>query len=150
MSELSALKNTKKYFILVILLSLAIGFYFYTKPNVKIITAENNEMYKKMYPKSCFLKFENTEYLIQNIYKYKNGILDERCFLGSEGFTVEKLGFWDIKYSNGQKPSQFLNLNIDNEFLEFDNQNYKIDKILGDTLISKIDANKIIMFIKEK
>ena len=28
--------------------------------------------------------------------------------------------------------------------------NYKIDKILGDTLISKIDANKIIMFIKEK
>ena len=135
---------------MVILLSLAIGFYFYTKPNVKIITAENNEIYKKMYPKSCFLKFENTEYLIQNIYKYKNGILDERCFLGSEGFAVEKLGFWEIKYINGQKPSKFLNLNMGSEFLKFGNENYKIDKILGDTLISKIDANKIIMFIKEK
>ena len=38
----------------------------------------------------------------------------------------------------------------DSEILHIIPKNYKIDKILGDTLISKIDANKIIMFIKEK
>ena len=147
---MKTIKNTKKYFILVILLLSAICFYFYTKPNVKIIAAESNEIYKKMYPKSCFLKFENSDFLIRNVYKYKNGILDEYWFLGSEGFAVEKLGFWDNEYNNEQKPYKFLNLDTSSEFLKFGNENYKIDKILGDTLISKIDANKIIMFIKEK
>ena len=134
-----------------VILSLSvICLYFYTKTNVKIIAADYNEMYKKMYPKSCFLKFENSDFLIRNVYKYKNGILDEYWFLGSEGFAVEKLGFWDNEYNNEQKPYKFLNLDTSSEFLKFGNENYKIDKILGDTLISKIDANKIIMFIKEK
>ncbi len=124
--------------------------FFYTKPEVKIITAENNEYYKGVYPKSCYLKFENKNFLIQNVYKYKYGILNEYWFLGSEGFAIEKLGFLENDYSIEQKPYKYLNSINEDEFLKFGNEIYKIDKKKGDTIISKINDNKIILFIKVK
>ncbi|PXY44242.1 hypothetical protein [Flavobacterium hydrophilum] len=71
-------------------------------------------------------------------------------FLGSEGFAVEKLGLNGNRYSKEQEDYKFLNLEKTKEYLFFNSEKHKIDYNKGDTIISKIDSNHIVLFINEK
>jgi len=129
------------------LIFILIGFLFLTKSNIKVIKAETNHNFKGIYPPNCFYKFRNEEYLIENVYVYKNKILNEFWFIGSEGFAVQKFNLLEHNYSNEEKPYRFLNYNTDKSYIYFNSKKYKIDYTKGDTIISKIDSKKIIMFI---
>lgn len=108
---------------------------------------EANEDGYITYPPGCSLKVEGKEYLIKNVYKYENKILTEYWFPGSEGFAIQKLGFFKNNYSEEQKPYRFLRYSTNKSYVMFNSKKYRIDYHRGDTIISKIDNNKMIMFI---
>ncbi|MEN2414827.1 hypothetical protein [Flavobacterium mesophilum] len=118
-------------------------------PSSFVVETKFNNHYD-IYPPDCYLIFQNKKHLIKEIYKYKRGILNEYWFLGSEGFAVEKLGMNGNKYSKEQECFKFLNLEKAKDYLAFNSVKYKIDYIKGDTSISKIDTNDIVIFIDEK
>lgn len=113
-------------------------------------TAEYHKNYENIYPPNCFIKFENKKYLVEEIYKYKHKILNEYWFVASEGFAVEKFDFpFEMNYSNEQKEYKILSYSENEKFIKFNSRKYKITEKRNDTIISKIDNNKLILFIDE-
>jgi hypothetical protein len=126
------------------------GILIFTKTNLKVNKAEFNNNYGKIYPPNCFVQFENKKYLVLEVYKYKNKFLKEFWFVASEGFAVQKFEFpFEINYANEQKPYIFLNYSEKNDSIKFNSIKYKISEKRGDTIISKIDKTKIILFIDD-
>lgn len=54
-----------------------------------------------------------------------------------------------MNYNNEQKKHILLEYSADEKFIEFDSQKYKIAGKRNDTIISKINDKKIIIFINE-
>ncbi|MBF4492700.1 hypothetical protein IR010_09120 [Flavobacterium sp. MR2016-29] len=143
-------KNILKIGMFILLLTLgALVFLFFVQPKINIVRAEFNKDHNNLYPPNCYVFFQNKKYLIREVYKYENGILNEYWFLGSEGFAVEKLGINGNSYSKEQKEYEFLNLEKAKDYVVFNSEKYKIDYINEDTIISKIDLNNIIVFINK-
>lgn len=140
----------KTSLIVLLLIMLTFVFLFFIQPKTNVLKAEFNENYDSLYPSDCYVVFQNKKYLMREIYKYENGILNEYWFLGSEGFAVEKLGIYRNEYSKEQKDYKFLNFEKEKEYVVFNSVKYKIDYMKGDTIISKIDLNDIIVFVNKK
>ncbi|UIR56813.1 hypothetical protein LZQ00_03105 [Sphingobacterium sp. SRCM116780] len=133
--------------ILIVIVLLMLGFWIFTKSNLKVIMAEAREDGYRTYPQDCYLNVQGKEYLIENVYKYEHKILSEFWFLGSEGFAVQKLSFFKNNYSHEQMPYRLLTYSTNKSYVTFNSKKYKIDAHRGDTIISKIDNQKIILFI---
>ncbi|TCD10510.1 hypothetical protein EZ449_09185 [Pedobacter frigidisoli] len=132
--------------ILVVTVCLLFCFIFFVQSDTKVMMATAIAG-NKTFPPACYIKVDGNEYLIENIYKYDNKILSEFWFVGSEGFAVQKLGLLANEYSAEQKPYQFLSYSKNKADVVFNSKKYKIDYQMGDTIISKIDSDKIILFI---
>ena len=133
--------------ILIVIALLMLGFWVFTKSNLKVIMAEAREDGYRTYPQNCYLKVQGKEYLIENVYKYENKILSEFWFLGSEGFAVQQFSLFKNNYSHEQMPYRFLRYSTNKSYVTFNSKKHKIDTQQGDTIISKIDNQKIILFI---
>ena len=132
------------------LILIIVGISIFTKTKLTVENAEFNPNYENIYPPNCFIIFENKKYLIQEVYKYKHKILSEYWFVASEGFAVRKFEFpFEMNYNNKQKKLSLLKYSDDKRNINFANQKFKISEIRNDTIISKIDDNKIILFIDE-
>lgn len=81
--------------ILSLLIILLIGLFSFSKPK-KILIAEYNPHYLSIYPKINFIKFENKDFLITEIYKYRINLLTEIQFSGGEGFATQKVDISDF------------------------------------------------------
>lgn len=135
---------------IITLILIIVGGLIFTKTKLTVGNAEFNANDENIYPSNCFIKFENKKFLIHEIYKYRNKTLSEYWFIASEGFAVQKFEFpFEMNYSNEQKAHKFLKYTADKQFIEFDSQKYKIDEKRNDTIISKINDKKIIIFIDE-
>ena len=96
---------------LLIIVSIIIlaGILNFTKTELTVENAEFNANYENIYPSSCFIKFENRKFLVQEIYKYKHKILNEYWFVASEGFAIQKFEFpFEMNYNNEQKKYRIL------------------------------------------
>ena len=127
-----------------------ISYKLFSKSKVAIGEAEYFTNFENIYPADCFINFENKKYLVQKVYKYKNKILKEYWFIGSEGFAIQK--FDNILHSNldkDLKPLEHLNYSLTNKIVKFNTRDYLISEKRNDTIISKVDDNKILLFIDE-
>lgn len=105
----------------------------------------------KVFPNECYFQYDGKEYLIENIYKYNNKKLDEYWFVGSEGFTVQKFAGKNIgAYSAVNKPYIKLHYDTLDNSIHFQANNYAINAKKGDTLFSKIDSERVILFIDKQ
>ncbi|PXY44243.1 hypothetical protein DMB68_17610 [Flavobacterium hydrophilum] len=67
----------------VFILSLTMGtfvFLFFTQPKTNVVKAEFYEYKNELYPQDCYINLQSKKYLIREVYKYKNGILNEYWF----------------------------------------------------------------------
>ena len=138
---------------LLIIVSIIIlaGILNFTKTELTVENAEFNANYENIYPSSCFIKFENKKFLVQEIYKYKHKILNEYWFIASEGFAIQKFEFpFDMNYNNEQKKYRILKYTENEKLIKFNSQEYKITEQRNDTIISKITENKLIIFIDKE
>ena len=138
---------------LLIIVSIIIlaGILNFTKTELTVENAEFNANYENIYPSSCFIKFENRKFLVQEIYKYKHKILNEYWFVASEGFAIQKFEFpFDMNYNNEQKKYRILKYTENEKLIKFNSQEYKITEKRNDTSISKITENKLIIFIDKE
>lgn len=138
---------------LLIIVSIIIlaGILNFTKTELTVENAEFNANYENIYPSSCFIKFENKKFLVQEIYKYKHKILNEYWFVASEGFAIQKFEFpFDMNYNNEQKKYRILKYTENEKLIKFNSQEYKITEKRNDTIISKITENKLIIFIDKE
>lgn len=125
------------------------GILVFTKTKLTVGNAEFNSNYEYIYPPNCFIKFENKKYLIREIYKYNYKILNEYRSIGTEGFAVQKIEIpFEMNYNSKHKTHFFLKYSANSKFIEFDSQKYKITEKRNDTIISKINDKKIIIFIE--
>lgn len=138
---------------LLIIVSIIIlaGILNFTKTELTVENAEFNANYENIYPSSCFIKFENKKFLVQEIYKYKHKILNEYWFVASEGFAIQKFEFpFEMNYNNEQKKYRILKYTENEKLIKFNSQEYKITEKRNDTIISKITENKLIIFIDKE
>lgn len=134
--------------LLILSILILAGILNFTKTELTVENAEFNANYENIYPSSCFIKFENKKFLVQEIYKYKYKILNEYWFVASEGFAIQKFEFpFEMNYSNEQKKYRILKYTENKKFIKFNSQEYKITEKRNDTVISKISENKLILFI---
>lgn len=126
---------------------------FISQPKTQLIKAYFNEKYDRKFTIGYFVKFENRDYLIKEIYKYQNGILKQKMYIaGSEGYATKTFGIIDIDnlYNNEEKQFRFLNINIEDDFVEFKSSKHKISARRGDTIICKLDNKSILLFLTSK
>ena len=138
---------------LLIIVSIIIlaGILNFTKTELTVGNAEFNANYENIYPSSCFIKFENKKFLVQEVYKYKHKILNEYWFVASEGFAIQKFEFpFEMNYNNEQKKYRILKYTENEKLIKFNSQEYKITEKRNDTIISKITENKLIIFIDKE
>lgn len=134
--------------LIIIAILILAGILNFTKTELTVENAEFNENYENIYPSSCFIKFENKKFLVQEIYKYKHKILNEYWFVASEGFAIQKFEFpFEMNYNNEQKKYRILKYTKNEKLVKFNSQEYKITEKRNDTIISKITENKVIIFI---
>lgn len=135
-------------FCIIFLILLITGILLFTKTEMRIAHAAYYKNYEKIYPPHCFIQFENKKYLIEEIYIYEHKILKEYSFVASEGFATEKFNFpLEMNYNKEQKKHFILKYSNNQTSVEFNSQRYKISEKRNDTLISKINDNKLILFI---
>ncbi|NHM03677.1 hypothetical protein [Flavobacterium celericrescens] len=137
--------------LIIIAILILAGILNFTKTELTVENAEFNENYENIYPSSCFIKFENKKFLVQEIYKYKHKILNEYWFVASEGFAIQKFEFpFEMNYNNEQKKYRILKYTENEKLVKFNSQEYKITEKRNDTIISKITENKVIIFIDKE
>ncbi len=124
--------------VLLILIFTLVLFLAFSKLNLTVINAEYHKNHESIYPSNCFVKFENKKYLIRNIDKYRFKILNENWSVGTEGFAVRKSISKENRVLNFQKSDSNIKYNL-NEYI--------ISEIRKDTIISKINDDKIIIFV---
>ena len=137
--------------LIIVLILILAGILNFTKTELTVENAEFNANYENIYPSSCFIKFENKKFLVQEIYKYKHKILFEYWFIGSEGFAIQKFEFpFEMNYNNEQKKYRILKYTENEKLIKLNSQEYKITEKRNDTIISKITENKLIIFIDKE
>ncbi|SKB86790.1 hypothetical protein SAMN05660477_01517 [Soonwooa buanensis] len=130
-----------------LLVILLIGFFSFSKPK-QILIAEYNPNYLSIYPKTNFIKFENKDFLIKEIYKYQLNLLTEIQFSGSEGFATQKVDVSDlIKTKEKAGFPKFLKFKKKDHEIIYNSQSYPITEQRLDSILSKNNENKIILFI---
>ncbi len=126
-----------------------LGLFLFSKPK-QIIIAEYNSNYKSIYPKTNFVKFENKDFLIKDIYQYRLNLLNEIQFIGSEGLAVQKIGFFELfKTNENSEIPKYLKFRKLNKQIIYNSKTYTISEERKDTIISKIKEDKIILFVTE-
>jgi hypothetical protein len=131
--------------LIIFLLSLII-----LKKDYQIITAEIDKKTNHFYPKDCFVKFENKNYLTTNRWIYRWQILSKKITPHSESILVEKFDFFENHYSKEDKKYMFLHLDNKKDSIIYNGRSYTIDHVSGDSSFSKINDNEIIIFINSK
>ena len=124
-----------------------IGLFSFSKPK-QILIAEYNPNYLTIYPKTNFVKFENKDFLIKEIYKYRLNLLMEIQFSGSEGFAIQKVDISDlIKTKEKTGFPKFLKFKKKDHEIIYNSETYPITEQRQDSIFSKINENKMILFI---
>ena len=124
-----------------------IGLFSFSKPK-QILIAEYNPNYLTIYPKTNFVKFENKDFLIKEIYKYRLNLLMEIQFSGSEGFATQKVDISDlIKTKEKTGFPKFLKFKKKDHEIIYNSETYPITEQRQDSIFSKINENKMILFI---
>lgn len=124
-----------------------IGLFSFSKPK-QILIAEYSPNYLSIYPKTNFVKFENKDFLIKEIYKYRLNLLTEIQFSGSEGFATQKVDISDlIKTKEKIDFPKFLKFKKKDHVIIYNSETYPITEQRQDSIFSKINDNKMIFFI---
>ena len=133
--------------LLSLLVILLIGLFSFSKPK-QIIIAEYNPNYLQIYPKTNFVKFENKDFLIKEVYTYQLNLLTEIQFSGSEGFATQKVDLFDlIKTKEKADFPKFLKFKKKDHEIIYNSETYPITEQRQDSIFSKINNNKMILFI---
>ena len=140
-----------KKFILIVLFLASIFFlskFYSLKKNYQVIFAEFNN--KNYYPEDCFINFEGKKYLATNRFIYNWNILIKNIVPAGEGILVHQIDILNYDYTCENNGRKFLNLKeIENE-VRYNGKKYIIDYKNGDSLISKLNNHKIIIFINSE
>lgn len=131
--------------VLLFLLSL-----IFLKKDYQVINAKSTNGTINYYPSDCYIKFENKNFLTTNRWIYKWNILIKRIVPASESILVYSFNIFENHYSLDEKGFRFLKLLEKRDFVEYNGNSYKIDRRNGDSLLSKINDNEIIIFINSK
>ncbi len=130
-----------------LLVILLIGLFSFSKPK-QILIAEYNPNYLTIYPKTNFVKFENKDFLIKEIYKYRLNLLTEIQFSGSEGFATQKVDISDlIKTKEKAGFPKFLKFKKKDNKIIYNSEVYPISEQRQDSIFAKIKEDKIILFV---
>jgi|GEM_PF-2506659 len=140
----------KLIFISLIILVIISPVFIFLKKDYQVINAEYNIENTNYYPPDCYIKFENKKFLTTNRWIYKWNILIKRIVPAGESILAYRFDFFENYYSLDEKGFRLLQLKKKNDSVEYNNKLYKIDRRSGDSLFSKINENKIIIFINSK
>jgi hypothetical protein len=120
------------------------------KKDYQVITARFDKNSPNIYPKDCFIRFENKNFLTTNRWVYQWNILSKRITPHSESILVEKFDLFEHSYSTEEKKFAFLYLKEEDNAIKYQGKLYKIDYKSGDSIFSKINDDEIIIFINSK
>lgn len=141
----------KALFFLVFLISISVLLSVAVlKKDYQVIIARFEKDSFKIYPKDCFVRFENKNYLAVNRWIYHWNILSKRITPHNESIVVEKFNFFDHPYSTEEKEFAFLHLKEKDKSIKYNGKLYSIDHANGDSIFSKSNTDEIIIFINSK
>lgn len=111
---------------------------------VQYAIAKPNDYHQETF----FKKFNGEKFFLDKIYIYKYNTIREYSFAAGESLANVKFDLFDNRYHmvNNHKVLAFHKNR--NEVI-FDSKRLNIDYENGDTIISKINENEIILFIKK-
>ena len=102
------------------------------------------------YPKDCFINFEGKQFLTTNRFIYHWNILDKNIVPAGESILVHQIDLFDNNYTYENNGKKFLYFKELGNYVQYNGQKYKINYKNGDSLFSKINNKKIIIFINSE
>jgi len=120
------------------------------KKDYQVVIARFEKDHFNIYPKDCFVRFENKNYLVINRWIYQWNILSKRITPHNESIFVEKFNFFYHPYSNEEKEFAFLHLKEKDKSIKYNGKLYLINHISGDSIFAKFNTDEIIIFINSK